>query len=36
VSTAKRIQEAFDRAGIIFLDTGDIRDGGPGLRLKRS
>ena len=24
-----RIQEAFDRAGVIFLDTGDIRDGGP-------
>lgn len=36
VSTVNRIQEAFDHAGVIFLDTGDIREGGPGLRLKRS
>jgi predicted transcriptional regulator len=36
VSTVNSIQKASDRAGVIFLDTGDIRDGGPGLRLKRS
>ena len=31
MSTVNSIQEAFDRAGVVFLDTGDIRDGGPGL-----
>jgi transcriptional regulator with XRE-family HTH domain len=30
VSTINRIQEAFDRAGLVFLDDGDMRDGGPG------
>jgi hypothetical protein len=36
MSTVNSIQQAFDRAGVVFLDTGDIRDGAPGLRLKRS
>lgn len=35
VSTISRIQAAFDQAGLVFLDDGDVRDGGPGLRLKR-
>jgi DNA-binding XRE family transcriptional regulator len=33
-STLNAIQQAFDRAGVIFLDTGDTRNGGPGVRLK--
>ena len=33
-STLNAIQRAFDRAGVIFLDTGDTRNGGPGVRLK--
>jgi hypothetical protein len=33
-STLNAIQRAFDRAGVIFLDTGDARNGGPGVRLK--
>jgi transcriptional regulator with XRE-family HTH domain len=33
-STLNAIQLAFDRAGVIFLDTGDTRSGGPGVRLK--
>jgi transcriptional regulator with XRE-family HTH domain len=33
-STLNAIQRAFDGAGVIFLDTGDTRDGGPGVRLK--
>jgi len=33
VSTVNNIQAAFDRAGIIFLDPGDTRDGGRGVRL---
>ena len=33
-STLNAIQRAFDRAGVIFLDTGDTRYGGPGVRLK--
>jgi transcriptional regulator with XRE-family HTH domain len=33
-STLNAIQRAFDRAGVIFLDTGDTRNGGPGVRFK--
>jgi predicted transcriptional regulator len=36
VSTIDSIQRAFDAAGVVFLDPRDTRDGGPGLRLKRS
>lgn len=34
-STLGAIQAAFDKAGVVFLDPGDVRDGGPGLRFKR-
>lgn len=34
VSTITAIQCAFEKAGILFLDTGQTRDGGPGVRLK--
>jgi transcriptional regulator with XRE-family HTH domain len=30
------IEEAFDRAGVMFLDVGDVRDGGRGVRMKRT
>jgi transcriptional regulator with XRE-family HTH domain len=33
-STLTAIQEAFDRAGVVFLDPGDTRNGGSGVRLK--
>jgi len=33
-STLNAIQQAFDRAGVIFLDNSDTRSGGPGVRLK--
>jgi transcriptional regulator with XRE-family HTH domain len=33
-STLTAIQEAFDRAGLVFLDPGDTRNGGSGVRLK--
>ena len=33
-STLNAIQRAFDRAGVIFLDIGDTRNGGPGVRFK--
>jgi hypothetical protein len=35
LSTVDAIRQAFDGAGVIFLDAGDVRDGGPGVRLKR-
>jgi transcriptional regulator with XRE-family HTH domain len=34
-STLTAIQEAFDRAGVVFLDPGDTRNGGSGVRLKQ-
>ena len=34
-STLNAIQRAFDRAGVVFLDTGDTRNGGPGVRFKK-
>ncbi len=34
VSTINNIQAAFDEAGVIFLDAGDIRNGGVGVRIK--
>lgn len=36
LSTLTAIAEAFDRAGVLFLEAGDVRDGGPGVRLKRA
>ena len=33
-STLSAIQQAFDRAGLVFLDPGDTRNGGSGVRLK--
>lgn len=35
VSTVEAIRRAFDEAGVVFLDAGDTRDGGSGVRLKR-
>jgi hypothetical protein len=35
-STLDAIQAAFDKAGVVFLDPGDTRGGGPGARLKAS
>jgi predicted transcriptional regulator len=34
-STLTSIQDALDQAGVMFLEPGDIRDGGVGVRLKR-
>lgn len=34
-STIGKIEAAFAKAGILFLDTGINRDGGPGVRLSR-
>ena len=28
-------QRAFEKAGVVFLEPGDIRDGGEGVRLKK-
>jgi predicted transcriptional regulator len=33
-STLDAIQAAFDKAGVVFLDAGDTRDGGLGVRFK--
>jgi transcriptional regulator with XRE-family HTH domain len=33
-STLDAIQAAFDKAGVVFLDPGDTRDGGLGVRYK--
>jgi transcriptional regulator with XRE-family HTH domain len=34
-STLDALQRAFEKAGIVFLEPGDTRDGGEGLRLKK-
>jgi transcriptional regulator with XRE-family HTH domain len=34
-STLAKLQQAFEKAGVVFLDPGDVRDGGEGVRLKR-
>lgn len=34
LSTLAAIQRAFNDAGLIFLEPGDIRDGGYGIRMK--
>jgi transcriptional regulator with XRE-family HTH domain len=35
VSTLTAIQEAFGRAGVVFLAPSDTRNGGSGMRLKQ-
>jgi transcriptional regulator with XRE-family HTH domain len=35
-STLAAFQRAFEKAGVTFLEPGDVRDGGAGVRLKRS
>ena len=34
VSIIVAIENAFDRAGVVFLDTGQTRGEGPGVRFK--
>jgi transcriptional regulator with XRE-family HTH domain len=35
VSVMAAIEKALTEAGVLFLDSGDTRDGGPGLRFRR-
>ncbi len=35
-SSLAAIEEAFAEAGVVFLGDGDIRDGGPGVRLSKT
>jgi|SRR5271170_2102342 transcriptional regulator with XRE-family HTH domain len=35
-STLGALRKAFLDAGVVFLDPGDTRDGGPGVRLKHA
>jgi predicted transcriptional regulator len=35
-STVAALQRAFEKAGVVFLEPGDIRDGGEGVRLLRN
>jgi predicted transcriptional regulator len=34
-STLEAIKVALEKAGVLFLDAGDIRDGGRGIRMRR-
>jgi predicted transcriptional regulator len=34
VSTVHALQLAFEKAGVVFLDPGDVRNGGAGVRFK--
>jgi predicted transcriptional regulator len=34
-STLEALQRAFEKAGVVFLEPGDVRDGGAGVRLKK-
>ena len=33
--TLEAIQKAFEKGGVVFLEPGDMRDGGAGVRLKK-
>jgi transcriptional regulator with XRE-family HTH domain len=33
--TLEAIQKAFEKAGVVFLEPGDMRDGGAGVRLAK-
>jgi predicted transcriptional regulator len=34
-STLEALQRAFNKAGLLFLEPGDVRDGGAGLRFAK-